>query len=91
MFLLFYIAARISKEAYGYGMAGVSGILFFVIFSITAPLISCNIAVGFPDTELVFTNAACYAAGFGSIIAALGVNIIIMALIIFCIRRYDVK
>lgn len=91
MFLLFYIAARISKETYGYGMAGVSGILLCVIFSIAAPLISCNIAVGFPDTELVFTNAACYAAGFGSIIAALGVNIIIMAFIISCIRRYDVK
>lgn len=91
MFLLFYIAARISKEAYGYGMAGVSGILLCVIFSVAAPMISCNIAVGFPDTELVFTNAACYAAGFGSVIAALGVNIIIMALIISCVRRYDVK
>lgn len=91
MFLLFYIAAKISKEAYGYGMAGVSGILLCVIFSIAAPLISCNIAVGFPDTELIFTNAACYAAGFGSLIVALGVNIIIMTLIIFCVRRYDVK
>lgn len=91
MFLLFYIAARISKETYGYGMAGVSGILLCVVFSVAAPLIGCNIAVGFPDTELIFTNAACYAAGFGSVIAALGVNIIIMALIVFGVRRYDVK
>lgn len=91
IFLLFYIAARISKETYGYGMAGVSGILLCVIFSVAAPLISCNIALGFPDTELVFTNAACYGAGFDSVIAVSGVNIIIMALIVFCVRRYDVK
>ncbi len=91
MFLLFYIAARISKGAYGYGMAGVSGILLCVIFSIAAPLISCNIAVGFPDTELVFTNAASYAAGYGTIIAAFAVNSVIAGLFIFYIRRYDIK
>lgn len=88
MFLLFYIAAEISKETYGYGMAGVSGILLCVILSAAAPGLGCNIAVGFPDTELVFTDAAYFISGIGSVIAVLGVNAVVMALIIFCVRKY---
>ena len=87
MFLLFYVSARISKETYSYGMAGVSGILLCVIFSVAAPLISCNIAIGFPDTELVFTHAL----WLGWVISVLGANIIITVLSGFCVRRYDVN
>lgn len=91
IFLLFYIAARISRAVYGYGMAGVSGILLFAIFSSVAPQVSCHIAAGFPDTELIFTNAASWAAGYGTIIAAFAVNFVVAGILFFCIIRYDMK